>query len=136
MSCKFYEVFKVIRHICPKKDSLNARVFSAQRIIINWEEGMNKKTKIKPLFDRVIVKIEEETEHIERGVILVSSSDDKAVTARIIEVGTGLKNDDNLVVSCGEKIVFSKYSGIEFKLDGESVVILKQSDILAKIREE
>lgn len=92
--------------------------------------------KIEPLFDRVIVKVEEQKEHVEMGVILMSSSEDKAIVAKVIEVGPGIKGDGEMVVSRGEKIVFSKYSGIEFKLKGEDVIILKQTDILAKIKEE
>ena len=89
---------------------------------------------VKPLFDKVVVKLTEKEETTKSGFILPSASQEKSQTAIVIAVGPGGLVDGNQVemqVKVGDKVLFAKYSGSEFKIDGEEFTILRQSDILA-----
>ena len=89
---------------------------------------------LKPLSDRVIVKMCEAEETTKSGIILSSGSQEKPQIAEVVEVGTGGKVDGNeveMVVKKGDKVVINKYSGTEVKYEGEENIIVKQSDILA-----
>lgn len=90
--------------------------------------------KIKPLFDKVVVKHVEATEKTSFGLILTSANQEKPQIAEIIAVGNGGLIDGKeieIVVKPGDKILYSKYAGSEFKLDGNDYIIIRQSDILA-----
>lgn len=89
---------------------------------------------VKPLFDRVVVESIENTETTKSGFILPSASQEKQQMARVISVGPGGIIDGKEVVmqvKAGDKILYSKYAGSEFKLDGKELTIIRQSDILA-----
>ena len=85
---------------------------------------------IKPLQDRVVVKMKEAEETTKSGIILTGSAKEKPEVAEVIEVGPG-KKDVEMTVKKGDKVLLSKYSGTNVKLDGEEFVILKMEDILA-----
>lgn len=90
--------------------------------------------KVKPLFDKVVVKASKQEDTTKSGFILPSSSQEKSQTAVVVAVGPGGMVDGNEVkmqVKEGDVVLFAKYSGSEFKLDGEEFTILRQSDILA-----
>jgi len=90
--------------------------------------------KIKPLADRVVVKMVESEETTKSGIVLPGSAKEKPQVAEIIAVGPGATEDGKLVpmeVKKGDKVIMSKYSGTEVKVDGEEYTILKQGDILA-----
>ncbi|MGB5822866.1 MAG: co-chaperone GroES [Proteocatella sp.] len=90
--------------------------------------------KIKPLADRVVIKMVEAEEKTKSGIILTGSAKEQPQMAEVIEVGPGGMVDGKEVkmeVKQGDKVIFSKYSGTEVKLDGEEYTIVKQSDILA-----
>ncbi|MCM1534147.1 MAG: co-chaperone GroES [Corallococcus sp.] len=90
--------------------------------------------KLKPLFDKVVVKQSEETEQSVGGIFLPSAAKDKQEVAVIVAVGEGGNVDGKevkMVVSVGDKVLYGKYAGSTFKIDGEEVTIIKQSDILA-----
>lgn len=90
--------------------------------------------KLKPLADRVVLKMVEAEETTKSGIILTSSAQEKPQVAEVIEVGPGGLVDGvevDMTVEPGDKVVTSKYSGTEIKIDGEEFVIVKQSDILA-----
>lgn len=90
--------------------------------------------KLKPLFDRVVVKELESAETTASGIFLPTSAQEKPSIAEVIAVGPGGLIDGEKVemqVKVGDKILFSKYAGSEFKLENEKVIIVKQSDILA-----
>ncbi|MDR0991793.1 MAG: co-chaperone GroES [Ruminococcus sp.] len=92
--------------------------------------------KIKPLADRVVIKMVEPEETTKSGIILAGSAKEKPQVAEIIEVGPGGIVDGKEVkmeVKVGERVLISKYSGTEVKLDGEEYTILRQSDILAVV---
>lgn len=91
---------------------------------------------LKPLQDRVIIKMLEGEETTKSGIILSASSKEKPQIAEVIEVGPGLKQDGELVpleVKKGDKVVVSKYSGTEVKYEGEELIIVRESDILAVV---
>lgn len=90
--------------------------------------------KLKPLFDRVVVKELEEKEQTVGGIFLPTAAKEKQEIAVVIAVGAGGLIDGKevkMVVKVGDKVLYSKYAGSQFKIDGEEVTIIKQSDILA-----
>ena len=89
---------------------------------------------IKPLQDRVVIKMLEAEETTKSGIILTSAAKEKPQIAEIVAVGPGGVVDGNEIkmeVKVGDKVLISKYAGTEVKVDGEEYTILKQSDILA-----
>lgn len=91
---------------------------------------------IKPLFDRIVVKAVESADNTESGLFLPSSAKEKPQSAQVIAVGPGGMVDGKEVtmqIKVGDLVLFNKYSGSDFKLDGEEVTILRQSDVLAII---
>ncbi len=89
---------------------------------------------MKPLADRVVVKLLEAEEKTQSGIILTGAAKEKPQVAEIVDVGPGGIIDGNEVkmyVKVGDKVITSKYSGTEVKIDGVEYTIVKQSDILA-----
>lgn len=85
---------------------------------------------LKPLFDKVVIKAIESDEKTASGIVLPGSAQEKPQLAEVIAVGPGTE-DTAMVVKVGDKVVYSKYAGSEFKLDGKDVTIIRQTDILA-----
>ena len=91
---------------------------------------------IKPLLDRVVLKIIEAEETTKSGILLASSSKEKPHIARVVAVGPGGIVDGKEVemqVAVGDKVIYSKYAGTEVKLDGEEFIVVRQNDIVAKV---
>lgn len=91
---------------------------------------------IKPLADRVVIKMLEAEETTKSGIILSSKSQEKPQVAEVLAVGPGGMVDGKEVVmevAVGDKVLTSKYAGTEVKVDGEEYKIVSQSDILAKV---
>ena len=89
---------------------------------------------IKPLGDRVVIKMVETEETTKSGIILTGSAKEKPQMAEIDAVGPGGMVDGKEVkmeVKLGDKVILSKYSGTEVKIDGEDFVVVRQGDILA-----
>lgn len=89
---------------------------------------------LKPLGDRVIVKLKEAEETTKSGLVLPTNAKEKSGVAEVVAVGPGGKIDGvdvSMTVKVGDKVVFSKYSGTEIKYEDTEYTILKQSDILA-----
>lgn len=89
---------------------------------------------IKPLADRVVIKMLEAEETTKGGIILTSAAQEKPQVAQIVAAGPGGVVDGKEVkmeVKVGDKVLISKYSGTEVKLDGQEYTIVRQSDILA-----
>ena len=89
---------------------------------------------IKPLADRVVIKMMEAEETTKGGIILAGSAQEKPQVAEIVVVGPGGVVDGKEVkmyLKVGDKVLLSKYAGTEVKLDGEDYTILRQDDILA-----
>lgn len=91
---------------------------------------------IKPLLDRVVLKVEEAEEKTKSGIILSSAAQEKPQFASVVAVGLGGVVDGKEVkmyVSVGDKVIASKYAGTQVKIDGEEYTIVNQSDILATL---
>ena len=91
---------------------------------------------IKPLSDRVLVKMKESEETTKSGIILASTAKENPQIAEVIEVGPGRMVDgkrEEMSVKKGDNVVVSKYAGTEVKYEGEEYLILKEDDILAII---
>ena len=89
---------------------------------------------IKPLSDRVLVKMKESEETTKSGIILASAAKEKPQIAEVIEVGPGKRVDgkiEEMSVKKGNNVVVSKYAGTEVKYENEEYLIVKQDDILA-----
>lgn len=90
--------------------------------------------KLKPLADRVIIKMVEAEEKTKSGIILTGAAKEKPEVAEVIEVGPGGLVDGKevkMTVEKGQKVITSKYAGTEVKVDGEEYTIVRQNDILA-----
>ena len=93
---------------------------------------------IKPLSDRVVIKMEEAEETTKSGIILAGSAKEKPQVAEVLAVGPGGLVDGKevtMIVKVGDRVLTSKYSGTEVKVDGEECTIVRQSDILAVVEE-
>ena len=91
---------------------------------------------LKPLADRVIIKMAEAEETTKSGLILTGSAKEKPEVAEVIAVGPGGLVDGKevkMVVNVGDKVIYSKYAGTEVKIDGQELIIIRQSDILATV---
>lgn len=89
---------------------------------------------LKPLADRVILKMVETEETTKSGIILTGAAKEKPQVAEVIAVGPGGVVDGKDVameLEVGDRVIMSKYSGTEVKIDGEELIIVRQSDILA-----
>ena len=92
--------------------------------------------KIRPLGDRVVIKMCEAEETTKSGIILTAAAQEKPQVAEVLAVGPGGVVDGKDVVmevQVGQKVLTSKYSGTEVKLDGETCIIVRQNDILAVV---
>ena len=85
---------------------------------------------IKPLADRVLIKMVESEETTKSGIILSSGSKEKPQIAEVVAVGPGTE-DIKMNVKVGDKVIINKYSGTEVKFEGAEYTIVKQEDILA-----
>jgi len=85
---------------------------------------------IKPLADRVLIKMVESEETTKSGIILSSGSKEKPQIAEVVAVGPGTE-DVKMNVKVGDKVIINKYSGTEVKYEGTEYTIVKQEDILA-----
>ena len=89
---------------------------------------------LKPLADRVIIKMVEAEETTKGGIILTAGAKEKPEVAEVLAVGPGGNVDGKdvvMTVKVGDKVITSKYSGTQVKIDGEEVTIVRQGDILA-----
>jgi chaperonin GroES len=90
--------------------------------------------KLKPLHDRILIKIIEESEKTKGGIIIPDTAKEKPSEGEVVAVGPGIINKDGkrnpLEVKPGDKILFSKYSGDEVKIDGKDLMIIKEEDVI------
>jgi chaperonin GroES len=92
---------------------------------------------LKPLGDRLIVEVLEEEELTVSGIVLPDTAKEKPQRGRVLAVGPGARDEDGeyikMDVEVDDEIIFSKYGGSEIKLGGDDVLILRESDVLAKV---
>jgi chaperonin GroES len=93
--------------------------------------------KFRPLHDRVLVKRLESEEKTAGGIIIPDTAQEKPMEGEIVAVGSGARSDDGKVtpldVKAGDRVLFGKWSGTEVKIDGEDLLIMKESDIMGII---
>ena len=92
--------------------------------------------KVKPLYDRVLLKRSEEQEVKKSGIIIPDTAKEKPLEAEVIEVGNGRLEDGKLIpleVKKGDIVLIGKFSGTEVTIDGEELVIVREEEILAKV---
>ena len=92
--------------------------------------------KLKPLADRVVIKMVESEETTKSGIILTGSAKEKPQVAEVLAVGPGGNVEGKEItmhVKVGDKVITSKYAGTEIKIDGEELMVVKQGDILAVV---
>ncbi|MFV0468949.1 MAG: co-chaperone GroES [Dysgonomonas sp.] len=87
---------------------------------------------IKPLADRVLVKPAAAEEKTIGGIIIPDTAKEKPLKGEIIAVGNGTK-DEEMVLKAGDKVLYGKYAGTEIEFEGENLIIMRQSDVLAII---
>jgi len=96
------------------------------------------KTKFRPLHDRVVVKRTEEDEKTASGIIIPDTAKEKPVEGEVLAVGKGAVGDDGkaraMDVKVGDRVLFSKYGGTEVKIDGEELLIMRESDIMGILK--
>ena len=91
--------------------------------------------KVRPLHDRILVKRLDQEAKSKGGIIIPDTAKEKPMEGRVIAVGAGKVNEEGVVtpldVKKGDRILFSKYSGTEIKLDGDEHLIIREEDVLA-----
>ena len=94
-------------------------------------------TKFRPLHDRVVVRRVEEEQKTKGGIIIPDTAKEKPMQGEILAVGPGARNEKGELVALdvkpGDRVLFGKWSGTEVKLDGEDLLIMKESDIMGII---
>ena len=92
---------------------------------------------LQPLGDRLIVEVLEEEETTVSGIVLPDTAKEKPQRGRVLAVGPGPRDEDGeyikMDVEEGDEVIFSKYGGTEIKVDGEDLLVLRESDVLAKV---
>ena len=93
--------------------------------------------KFRPLHDRVVVRRVEEDERTKGGIIIPDTAKEKPMQGEVIAVGPGARNEKGEIVALdvkpGDRVLFGKWSGTEVKLDGQDLLIMKESDIMGVI---
>jgi len=94
---------------------------------------------IKPLGERIVIKVLESEEKTKSGIVLPETAKEKPQMGKVLAVGNGkmLENGQRVALDVkeGDKVLFAKYAGTEVKLDGEEYMVLKESDVLAIVKE-
>ena len=94
-------------------------------------------TKFRPLHDRVVVRRLEGEQKTAGGIIIPDTAQEKPMEGEVIAVGPGARNEQGQIVAldvkAGDRVLFGKWSGTEVKIDGEELLIMKESDILGVI---
>ncbi|MBV6395899.1 MAG: 10 kDa chaperonin [Anaerolineales bacterium] len=96
---------------------------------------MSSKLSLKPLGDRLVVEPIEQEEVTAGGIVLPETAKEKPQQGKVLAAGPGARDEDGerieMDVKVGDKVLYAKYSGTEFKLDGKKLLILRESDLLA-----
>ena len=94
---------------------------------------------VRPLHDRLVVRRIEEKEQVKGGIIIPDTAKEKPMQGEVLAVGPGARNDKGELVvpdvKTGDRVLFGKWSGTEVKLDGEELLIMKESDIMGVLEE-
>jgi len=103
-------------------------------VVFSRLKGKGKNMGFRPLHDRVLVRRVEAEEKTAGGIIIPDSAKEKPQEGEIVSVGSGVKAEDGKItpldVKAGDRVLFQKWGGTEVKVDGEDLLIMKESDIL------
>jgi len=94
------------------------------------------KLKLSPLADRVAIRPMEETETMKGGLYIPDTAKEKPIQGEIIAVGAGRREKGEVVpmeLKVGDRVVYGKYSGTQVELNGEEIILIKESDVIAKL---
>jgi chaperonin GroES len=95
--------------------------------------------KVRPLYDRLLVKRIDEETTTKGGIIIPDTAKEKPISGNVLAVGSGKIQENGSIrpmdVKAGDRILFGKYAGTEFKIDGEDRLILREDDVLAVIED-
>jgi chaperonin GroES len=107
---------------------------------VTLQEENTVAAKLQPIADRVVVKPVQKEEMTASGLIIPDTAKEKPQEGEVIAVGAGKLLDNGerarMEVKVGDRVLFAKYGGTEFKLDGDELLVLRESDILAVIARE
>jgi chaperonin GroES len=96
--------------------------------------------KFRPLHDRVVVKRIEEEQKTKGGIIIPDTAKEKPMQGEVLAVGPGVRGEDGdliaMGVSVGDRVLFGKWSGTEVKLDGDELLIMKESDLMGVLEDD
>jgi chaperonin GroES len=102
--------------------------------LIGWHQVSQNSMKFRPLHDRVVIRRLNADEKTVGGIIIPDTVQEKPMDGEVIAAGPGIRNEQGQVVAlevkAGDRILFGKWSGTEVKLDGEELLIMKESDIM------
>lgn len=94
--------------------------------------------KITPMYDRIVVRRTEEETRSAGGIVIPDSAKEKPDQGEVLAVGPGKRTDDGkslpMSVKVGDRVLFSKYSGTDFKLDGDEIVVMREDDVLGVLK--
>lgn len=90
---------------------------------------------VKPLGERVVIKMIEAEEKTKSGIVLTGTAKEKPQIAEVLAIGAGITSDEKKKneIKVGDKVIFSKFAGTEVKIDSEELIVIKLSDILAVV---
>jgi len=94
------------------------------------------KLKVSPLADRVAIRPIEETETMKGGLYIPDTAKEKPIQGEVLAVGPGRREKGEVVpmeLKVGDRVVYGKYSGTQVELDGEEIILIKESDVIAKL---
>ena len=138
-------------HKIPKISTLGARLLSAQPSLVTAGRTASRAAppvylakeetvarKLEPLNDRIVVKAIEQEDQTKSGIFIPDSAKERPEEGNVIAVGPGRLNDEGtripMDVAVGDSAIYSKFAGTDFEEDGEEYLIMKEADVLAKIR--
>jgi chaperonin GroES len=120
--------------------SAKAREKAAARLFFKLNQGVSIVASFRPLHDRVVVRRVKEEEKTKGGIIIPDTAQEKPQEGEVIAVGPGARDEDGerieMDIEVGDRILFGKWSGTEVKIDGEDLLIMKESDIMGVIEEK
>ena len=134
MNCESY--VKIKKTIDNKEKWVYIISSQQERVLIIKQKERKVVKMIKPLSDRILIKMKEKEETTKSGIILASQAQEKPQIAEVIEVGPGRMVDgkrEEMEVKKGDNVVVSQYGGTKVKYEGEEYIILREEDILAVI---
>ena len=116
---------------------MQARLGASRPAFIGWHQVSQNPMNFRPLHDRVVIRRLNAEEKTVGGIIIPDTAQEKPMEGEVIAAGPGARNEQGQIVALevksGDRILFGKWSGTEVKLDGEELLIMKESDVMGVI---